>query len=108
MKMKSYLIFVLIWTTIVYDLIAHWVWSGMKFLYLQFFTNSSGWSETQSDGTVVFRTGWLRKLGALDFAGGTVVHITSGVRYSIIISSSLTILKCVGRFNHCRKEKSME
>jgi Amt family ammonium transporter len=41
-----------LWATIVYDPLAHWVWA---------------------DG------GWLRKLGALDFAGGTVVHISSGV-----------------------------
>jgi Amt family ammonium transporter len=41
-----------LWATFVYDPLAHWVWA---------------------DG------GWLRKLGALDFAGGTVVHISSGV-----------------------------
>ncbi len=52
MKFKTFLIFVLVWSTIVYDPIAHWVW-----------------------GT----GGWLRNLGALDFAGGTVVHISSGV-----------------------------
>jgi len=51
-KFKSFLIFVLIWATLVYDPVAHWVW-----------------------GT----GGWLRELGALDFAGGAVVHITSGV-----------------------------
>lgn len=48
---RAYLFFVLLWTTLVYDPIAHWVWS--------------------SDG-------WLRKLGALDFAGGTVVHVSAG------------------------------
>ena len=52
MKFKTYLVFMLLWTTLVYDVIAHWVWG-------------SG--------------GWLRNLGALDFAGGTVVHISSGV-----------------------------
>jgi Amt family ammonium transporter len=46
------LVFILLWATLVYDPIAHWVW-----------------------GT----GGWLHKLGALDFAGGTVVHISSGV-----------------------------
>lgn len=51
MKFSAFLIFSLLWTTIVYDPIAHWVW-----------------------GT----GGWLRSLGALDFAGGTVVHISSG------------------------------
>lgn len=52
MKFKSYVLFVLLWTTLVYDPVAHWVWS---------------------------ENGWLRKMGALDFAGGTVVHISSGV-----------------------------
>ena len=49
---KAYVIFALAWATLVYDPLAHWVW-----------------------GT----GGWLHVLGALDFAGGTVVHISSGV-----------------------------
>ena len=52
MKFSAFLIFTLLWTTIVYDPVAHWVW-----------------------GT----GGWLKNLGALDFAGGIVVHITSGI-----------------------------
>jgi Amt family ammonium transporter len=52
MKFKSFVFFVLLWFTLVYLPVAHWVW-GVG--------------------------GWLRNLGALDFAGGTVVHITSGV-----------------------------
>ncbi len=52
MKFSSYLLFTLLWTTIVYDPVAHWVW-----------------------GT----GGWLKALGVLDFAGGIVVHITSGI-----------------------------
>ncbi len=51
-KFSSFILFVLLWATFVYDPLAHWVWA---------------------DG------GWLKKLGALDFAGGTVVHISSGV-----------------------------
>jgi Amt family ammonium transporter len=51
-KFSSFIVFILAWATIVYDPLAHWVWG---------------------DG------GWLKKLGALDFAGGTVVHISSGV-----------------------------
>jgi len=50
-KFSAYLIFALIWTTIVYDPVAHWVWGA---------------------------GGWLRNLGTLDFAGGIVVHATSG------------------------------
>jgi Amt family ammonium transporter len=52
MRFVAYLGFGLIWTTLIYDPLAHWVWG---------------------DG------GWLRTLGALDFAGGTVVHISAGV-----------------------------
>jgi Amt family ammonium transporter len=52
MKFSAYLLFVLLWSTFVYDPVAHWVWA---------------------DG------GWLAKMGALDFAGGTVVHLTAGV-----------------------------
>jgi Amt family ammonium transporter len=50
-KFSAFLVFVLLWVTFVYDPLAHWVW-GVK--------------------------GWLREMGALDFAGGTVVHISSG------------------------------
>jgi len=52
MRFPAFLIFAVLWSTFVYDPLAHWVW-GVG--------------------------GWLRNLGALDFAGGTVVHISSGV-----------------------------
>jgi Amt family ammonium transporter len=52
MKFSAFLVFILLWATFVYDPICHWVWGA---------------------------GGWLGKLGALDFAGGTVVHISSGV-----------------------------
>jgi Amt family ammonium transporter len=52
MKFSAFLVFSILWATFVYDPVAHWVW-GMG--------------------------GWLRNLGALDFAGGTVVHINAGV-----------------------------
>ena len=51
MKFSAFVLFTVLWSTFVYDPLAHWVWG---------------------DG------GWLNK-GALDFAGGTVVHISSGV-----------------------------
>ena len=51
-RFKAFVLFSLLWTLIVYSPIAHWVWG---------------------DG------GWLRGMGVLDFAGGTVVHISSGV-----------------------------
>ena len=49
-KISSFVVFGLLWTTLVYDPLAHWAWGG----------------------------GWAAQLGALDFAGGTVVHISSG------------------------------
>ncbi|MDD2689473.1 MAG: ammonium transporter [Candidatus Omnitrophica bacterium] len=52
MKFSAFLIFILLWATFVYGPVCHWVW-GVG--------------------------GWLRKLGALDFAGGTVVHINAGI-----------------------------
>ncbi|MDF2572527.1 MAG: ammonium transporter [Sporomusa sp.] len=51
-KFPAYIAFVVLWATLVYDPVAHWVW-GVG--------------------------GWLREYGVLDFAGGTVVHIISGV-----------------------------
>ena len=50
-KFSAILVFAILWFTLVYIPVAHWVWGG----------------------------GWLAKLGALDFAGGIVVHITAGV-----------------------------
>jgi len=62
-KFSAYCVFVLLWTTIVYDPLAHWVW---------------------------MTDGWLFKKGALDFAGGTVVHLSSGI-------SALALLIFLGK-----------
>jgi Amt family ammonium transporter len=51
MKFSAFLVFTILWATFIYDPLAHWVWAV---------------------------GGWVRNLGALDFAGGTVVHISSG------------------------------
>jgi Amt family ammonium transporter len=51
-RFPAFILFTLIWSTLVYDPVAHWVWG---------------------------EGGWLRALGCLDFAGGTVVHVSSGV-----------------------------
>lgn len=51
MKFGAFCLFVVLWSTFIYSPLAHWVWGG----------------------------GWMAKLGALDFAGGTVVHISSGI-----------------------------
>jgi Amt family ammonium transporter len=63
-KFSAYCVFALVWTTLVYDPIAHWVWGG----------------------------GWLAKLApaALDFAGGTVVHLSSGI-------SALALIMFLGK-----------
>jgi Amt family ammonium transporter len=51
MRFPAYVVFITLWSIVVYSPIAHWVWGG----------------------------GWLAKMGALDFAGGTVVHVNAGV-----------------------------
>ena len=62
-RFAAFAIFTLLWSTLVYSPLAHWVWAP---------------------------GGWLRTLGALDFAGGTVVHISSGV-------SALVVALVIGR-----------
>jgi Amt family ammonium transporter len=64
-KFSTFVVFTLIWATLVYDPIAHWVWG---------------------------KDGWLHNLGALDFAGGTVVHMSSGY-------SALVLALIMGRRN---------
>ncbi len=51
MRFSAYLLFIVLWALVVYSPVAHWVWGG----------------------------GWLADMGALDFAGGTVVHVNAGV-----------------------------
>ena len=68
MKIKAWVIFVPLWACLVYIPIAHWVWGG----------------------------GWLMQMNALDFAGGTVVHINSGV-------SALAVALVLGK----RKDASL-
>ena len=66
MRFISFLLFTLLWATFVYNPLAHWVWG-------------SG--------------GWMSKFGALDFAGGTVVHISSGVS---ALAAALVVGKRLG------------
>jgi len=70
-KFKAFVLFSLIWATLVYDPVAHWVWGA---------------------------GGWLHVMGALDFAGGTVVHITSG-------ASALVAAFMLGKRTGFGKEK---
>jgi Amt family ammonium transporter len=62
-RFGAFVLFTILWSVLVYSPLAHWVWST---------------------------DGWLYKLGALDFAGGTVVHISSGV-------SALIVALLIGR-----------
>ncbi len=68
-KISSFIVFGLLWTTLVYDPLAHWAWGG----------------------------GWAEQLGALDFAGGTVVHISSGFG---ALAAALVIGKRIGFGKH--------
>jgi Amt family ammonium transporter len=63
-KFSGFLIFSILWAIIVYNPMAHWVWGG----------------------------GWMQQMGALDFAGGTVVHINAGI-------SALVMCILLGRRN---------
>ena len=72
LKFSAYCLFTLLWTTLVYDPIAHWVWGP---------------------------GGWLAELGALDFAGGTVVHVSSGISALVV---ALVLGKRVG-YPHSRR-----
>ncbi|MGH7933827.1 MAG: ammonium transporter [Candidatus Binataceae bacterium] len=70
---RGFLLFSLLWTTLIYDPLAHWVW-GLD--------------------------GWIHQLGALDFAGGTVVHISSGL-------SALAAVLVIGRRRGYPREPMM-
>jgi Amt family ammonium transporter len=65
-KFSTFLIFILLWATLVYNPVAHWVWA---------------------DG------GWLAELGSLDFAGGTAIHVNSG---AAALAAALMFGKRVG------------
>ena len=71
---RSLLIFIILWSTLIYSPVAHWVW------------NSSG---------------WLKALGAIDFAGGLVVHITAGL-------SALAAAIVIGRRKDIEKKETMK
>lgn len=65
MKFSSWIVFTILWLTFIYSPIAHWVWGG----------------------------GWMGSMGALDFAGGTVVHINAGIAGLIL---ALVVGKRIG------------
>ena len=68
MRFGPYLAFITLWSLVVYAPVAHWVWGG----------------------------GWIARLGALDFAGGTVVHVTAGTA-ALVAASTVGGRKDYGR-----------
>jgi Amt family ammonium transporter len=70
-KFSGYLFFIILWSIVVYNPMAHWVWGG----------------------------GWLQKMGAIDFAGGTVVHINAGI-------TALVMALLIGRRKDYRPGKA--
>jgi ammonium transporter, Amt family len=69
MKFSAFVLFTTLWATLVYFPLCHWVWGG----------------------------GWLAKMGALDFAGGTVIHLNAGV-------AALVAVLIIGKRNGYKKE----
>ncbi len=82
-KFGPYCLFILLWATLVYDPLAHWVWA----------VNHNGEA-----------AGWLGAMGALDFAGGTVVHIAAGVSG---LAAILVLRKRLGYPEHAMHPNSM-
>jgi Amt family ammonium transporter len=72
-KFSAYALFTVLWATLVYDPLAHWVWGN---------------------------GGWMAKMGVLDFAGGIVVHVSSGV-------SALVVALVVGKRLGYPRERSL-
>jgi ammonium transporter len=64
-RFGPYCLFIFLWATLVYDPLAHWVWAAAS-------------APKPTDLSAAEPAGWLAKMGALDFAGGTVVHIAAG------------------------------
>ena len=67
-KFSAFIVFGILWVTLVYAPVAHWIWGG----------------------------GWLAQMGVLDFAGGAVVHITAGFSRSPWHSSSASVWASAG------------
>ncbi len=77
-KFSSFCVFTLLWATLVYDPIAHWIWGN---------------------------GGWLKNMGALDFAGGMVVHVSSGITALVMC---LLIGKRIARTRLCAAQSAAD
>lgn len=82
MKFGTFILFTLLWTSFIYNPLAHWMWAY-----------------TLNENYEIVPAGWEAKLGSLDFAGGTVIHISSG--FGALIAAII-----VGkRYNHNEPSK---
>jgi Amt family ammonium transporter len=85
-KFGPYCLFIFLWATLVYDPLAHWVWA------------------VEHVAKEPAPAGWLAKMGALDFAGGTVVHIAAGLSG---LAAILLLRKRIGYPEHAMHPNSM-
>jgi ammonium transporter len=88
-RFGPYCLFILLWAVLVYDPLAHWVWAVAP-------------DPANADQSVP--VGWLGKLGAIDFAGGTVVHIAAGLSG---LAAILVLRKRIGYPEHAMHPNSM-
>jgi Amt family ammonium transporter len=89
-RFGPYCLFLLLWSTLVYDPLAHWVWSVIP--------------KAGTNGNASDPAGWLGAMGALDFAGGTVVHIAAGFS---ALAAILVLPKRRGYPEHAMHPNSM-
>ena len=90
-KFGPYCLFLVLWGTLVYAPLAHWVWAVKA-------------APTAANPDAIEAVGWLGKMGALDFAGGTVVHIAAGLSG---LAAILVLRKRIGYPEHATHPNSM-
>ncbi len=90
-KFGPYCLFLLLWGTLVYAPLAHWVWAVKA-------------ASTVANPDATEAAGWLGQMGALDFAGGTVVHIAAGLSG---LAAILVLRKRIGYPEHAIHPNSM-
>src|SRR5262249_11348912 len=92
-RFGPYCLFILLWVTLVYCPLAHWVWA-------------LDWWQTidAAKGAGKTSVGWLGAMGALDFAGGTVVHIAAGLSG---LAAILVLRRRLGYPEHAMHPNSM-
>jgi ammonium transporter len=94
-RFKPYCIFLVLWIAVVYCPLAHWVWATDAFNAVPI---------DAAKGLGNSPAGWLGKMGALDFAGGTVVHVAAGLSS---LAAILLLRKRIGYPEHAMHPNSM-